>query len=381
MSESTELPQECRVAFDLAMATEWKNEAARERALADAVETFQEALTREPANPRLWMHLGELQLDRGASREARRAFKQVLRLEPEDTLAHSGLAYACSEMGRHAEAERLLRRAVELEPTDLLYGQLAALLIAQDRLEEAAEPLRAGLQLAPENPELLFLFARYMAEDPGEARGALERALCADPENLEALFDLGGLFASEGEYGRAAACFTRMTELEPDDSEAWRELAVLALHDDLPRALELAERAVALDPLDPRALRVLSEALWQGGQRERALNCLAQATTQRPLDAEIARAHWTQAQFLEQQGQLDEALLTLYEVDAFIPSWPAIAADLGRLNLLQGDRARAGQYLQMALEHDTEDQASRELLRSLDAPRAGNGGPSADPRP
>jgi superkiller protein 3 len=368
MSESTELPQECRAAFDLAMATEWKSQAARDRALADAVETFQEALTREPANPRLWMHLGELQLDRGASREARRAFKQVLRLEPDDALAHSGLAYACSEMGRHAEAERLLRRAVELEPTDLLYGQLAALLIAQDRVEEAAEPLRAGLELAPENPELLFLFARYMAEDPGEARGALERALCADPENLEALFDLGGLFASVGERSRAEACFKRMTELEPEDGEAWRELANLELEHDLPRSMELAQRALALDPTDPRTLRLLSEGLWRSGQRERAQLTLARATMQRPLDPEVARAHWTQAQFYEQQGLIDEALLTLYEVEAFIPTWPGIAADLGRLNQQQGERTRAAQYLQLALEHDTEDTASRELLQKLQTP-------------
>lgn len=367
MKHPTDLPADCREAFDLAMGTEWQSDAARERALSDAVETFEEALLREPGNPKLWMHLGELQLDRGASREARRAFRQVLRLEPNDALAHSGLAYACSELGRHAEAERLLRRALELEPSDLLYGQLAALLIAQDRVEEAEEPLREGLSIDPENPELLFLFARYLAQDASEARQTLERALCADPNNVEALFELGALFAGEGELERAAACYRRAAELDPHSSEAWRELAAVELDRDQGAALELARRSAELAPEDPRSLGILSEALLRAGRREEAEGVLARAMARRPLDADVARAYWLQARLFEERGLVDEALVALYEVEAFAPSWPAIAADLGRLNLEQGELELADSYLQIAREHDQEDAQSRELLRALQA--------------
>jgi tetratricopeptide (TPR) repeat protein len=367
MKHPTDLPADCREAFELAMGTEWKSEAARERALSDAVETFEEALAREPANQKLWMHLGELQLDRGASREARRAFRQALRLEPNDALAHSGMAYACSELGRHVEAERLLRRALELDPSELLYGQLAALLIAQDRVEEAEQPLRAGLSLDPENPELLFLFARYLAEDAGEAQRTLERALNADPDNVEALFELGALFAGEGEFERAAACYRRATELDPGSAEAWRELAAVQLDQEQGASLELAQKAVELDPEDARSLGILAEALLRAERGSEAEEVLARAVANRPLDPDVARAHWLQARLFEERGLVDEALVALYEAEACAPSWPAIAADLGRLNLEQGELELADRYLQIALEHDQEDAQSRELLRALQA--------------
>ncbi len=365
MSSELPLPADCREAFELAMGSEFASEVARERAVADAVETFREAIAREPEDARLWMFLGELELDRGAAKDARRAFRQVLRLDPDDALAHSGLAYACSQLGRLEEAEQLLAKAIVIDASDLLYAQLGSLLIDQGRVEEADRALRAGLELDPQNEEMLLLLARYCAKSDTEAKQLLERALEVEPEYFEAEMELGALFGSMEQLPEAAACFARAIGLEPDLPDGYRELAAVRLPDEPDRAVELLDRALQIDSNDARAWSLLGEAHLRRGQSEPAERALLKGCAIRPLDPDVARAHWVLSKFLEEKDRVSEAIVALRTAVPMAHAWPPLAADLGRLLIEQGQIEEARDYLHLALEHDIEDELSRELLRGL----------------
>ena len=85
----------------------------------------------------------------------------------------------------------------------------------------------------------------------------------------------------------------------------------------------------------------------------------------RPLDADGARAHLALAELYRDAGRLEDALAALQAVDAFAHAEPAVAALLGRLLADLGRDQEARGWLQVALEHDTEDTESRDLLREL----------------
>jgi TolB-like protein/Tfp pilus assembly protein PilF len=126
-------------------------------------------------------------------------------------------------------------------------------------------------RVAETDPEAyaLYLQARYLAskvsaETLTEAEGLLERALEIDPEYAVAWNALGNLYSiqagrgmlpvDEG-YERARAALDRALAIDPDFAAAHANLGWIAMNGDLAQAARHVERALALDPTNPLALR------------------------------------------------------------------------------------------------------------------------------
>lgn len=77
------------------------------------------------------------------------AFRAMLAKNPANALAHFGLASEAAKAGLHAEAVEHLRAYLELhEDEGNAYGRLADSLLALDRVDEAKESLRKGIDAA-----------------------------------------------------------------------------------------------------------------------------------------------------------------------------------------------------------------------------------------
>ncbi|MEZ5980491.1 MAG: tetratricopeptide repeat protein, partial [Planctomycetota bacterium] len=356
---------ECTAAFERAMHSVGASVRARETLLADGVRVMREALERDDADPRVWIYLGELELQRGRSDVAVDAFRRAIELDPQDALAHSGFAYGLVEQHREVEAEEALHGALTSCPSALLRGQLGSLLIDQGRIEEAADQIERGLELEPENEELLLLHARHLSESEEQMRDSLERALASDPDFVDALVDLGVLFATQSRRDSARKCFRRAIDVDSDCVEAFHELAALEL-DTAPReALRLAGRSLEIDPEESRGWSLMGEALWQLGRKAEAHRALERACSIRPVRADGARAFWIRARLSEEEGLVQHAIWRLEEAAAYAHLWQPVAADLGRLYADVGRLTEAERWLQIALEHDVDDRGSRRLLRRL----------------
>jgi tetratricopeptide (TPR) repeat protein len=366
MSTESSPPAECTAAFERAMHSVRASATKRDHLLADGVRVMREALSRNDADPRVWIYLGELELQRGRADSALTAFRRAIELDPSDVLAHSGFAYGLVELRREDEAERALAHALAGHGCALLHGQLGSLLIGQGRYDEAAVQVDLGLALEPENEELLLLHARHLCESLEEKQAVLERALASDPDFVDALAELGALFAAFGRPDAAERCLVRALELEPECLDALHELAALRLERDPRESLRLAGRSLEVDPEDPRGWSLMGQALWHLGRKDKAHRALERACAIRPVRLEGARAFWLRACLSEEEGLLQHAIWRLEEAAPYAHLWPPVAADLGRLYAEVGRTKDAQRWLHVALEHDTDDRASRQILRRLE---------------
>jgi cytochrome c-type biogenesis protein CcmH len=93
---------------------------------------------------------------------------------------------------------------------------------------------------------------------PPTGRAALEARVSENPGDVAAWQQLGFLHFDEGRFAEAAAAYARAVELDPRSAVSWSSLGearVMASERDPmpPGALEAFEKAIALDPQDPRA--------------------------------------------------------------------------------------------------------------------------------
>lgn len=86
---------------------------------------------------------------------------------------------------------------------------------------------------------------------PEQARvmESLERAVAADPANLQAWTQLGHLYFDTDQYQKAIAAYRRSLELEPEDADVVTDLGVMYRRNGQPEeAVGAFERAIALNP-------------------------------------------------------------------------------------------------------------------------------------
>jgi eukaryotic-like serine/threonine-protein kinase len=174
-------------------------------------------------------------LDRGQTQDALVGFSEALAADPSWAEAYAQRAAAWEQIGREDRAESDMARALELEPRSPLIRALHGWAALQ-RLQ----------------------FQTTNGDESGRkdwVQGALddfERALRADPEQVEALLGRGAVLALGPDPRLAHPDLARVVELDPDSARSLRRAALYQTTAQLveePR--RLLERARALDPDDP----------------------------------------------------------------------------------------------------------------------------------
>src|SRR4029079_6311580 len=129
-----------------------------------------------------------------------------------------------------ASARRHFERALELNPKSIggLSG-LTALDAKADRLKDAASHIRAHLALAPRDPALLLMAAKFygLQGDRPRTESLLKRLIEADPSGLEGYNLLGQLYVPGHQRPQATAQFTEMAKREPQSEMAAGMLGLL----------------------------------------------------------------------------------------------------------------------------------------------------------
>ena len=136
-----------------------------------------------------------------------------------------------------------------------------------------------------------------------EAEARYRQALAADPEDAEALTNLGVTLQLRGRPDQAEACYRRALELRPDQPEGHNNLGVaLQALDRLDEAIACFERALALRPAYQDALNGLGVALQARGRLDQAVACYRRALELHPDHGET---HANLATTLLQAGDLE----------------------------------------------------------------------------
>lgn len=130
----------------------------------------------------------------------------------------------------------------------------------------------------------------------------------------------------------AREAYHKAIELDPGCARAWAGVALSyvldwtsrwgdSLESALDRALEAAQKAVALDNLDGHAHRILGSVLLQRGEHERAREHLELALRQNPNDANSYSSLANLMSFMRETEAANKAIATAIRLNPHHPSW------------------------------------------------------------
>ncbi len=139
------------------------------------------------------------------------------------------LVIAYEQLQRQAEARSTLERVAALDPKNPAHLlELARLAEAGKDYEGALGYLAHARDLAPDNPQIDFLFARVAVEMNliVEARRSLERALALDPLNPAYNYAMGFVILSTRDAATAANYFKKFVDAIPQEMKGHYALGV-----------------------------------------------------------------------------------------------------------------------------------------------------------
>lgn len=309
----------------------------------------------------------------------------------EEGASHFYLGLCFEQKGQFDEAQAHFQRALNIDEDppfayDLYFG-LGRTYMAQNRPDKATRELRRALRIWPDQLDASALLAEALRQR-GQSEDAAQviRPLTEDTNDRDALFTLGRVEASLGNFRAAANAFDAILELDPTDREVLLEGARAHLSLSRPaRANELLIRALSGGEEDADIFALIGETNERVQNRDKARQSY-EAALKRNADHQAARIGAGRMalkaddyeQAAEHFGHLLQAPSSPYRAEALL--------GLGRCRLALGDSAGARHLLeeadqlhrrrppellhalgQVALESDDAAEALVALRRALQA--------------
>lgn len=287
-----------------------------ERKYAEARTQFEQLLAAFPDNADVRYAVGLLAMQLKDYATAEAAFKRLLEIGFRDPHGvRFTLGQAAEEQKKWEEAKRWyesIPRGDHFLPSRL---RIAGILAKQGRLEEGREFLRA-LEAGGEQRVQVLITEAQLLREANQHRDAfelLDKALQAEPEQPELLYDLALTAEKLERFDVLEENLRKLIRLKPDYAHAYNALGYSFADRNLrlPEARKLIERALELSPEDYYIIDSMGWVLYRMGDLKGALEHLRRAYEGRP-DAEIG-AHlgevlWKLGERAEARRIWDEAL-------------------------------------------------------------------------
>ncbi len=188
-------------AFDEASQLDAKHQYAA------AVPAWQQALAKDPEDPRTHNNLGVALAATGKTSEAIQEYNKSLALNPDSSETHNNLGSALAEAGNLDEAIVQIQKAIDLNPDNgAAHVNLGhALEQKGGHRQQAMAELNKGIELAPNSADghniLGVILARSGKLD--EAIPHMQKAVELAPNSAEYRYNLGRAFAASGRFAEA----------------------------------------------------------------------------------------------------------------------------------------------------------------------------------
>ncbi len=180
---------------------------------------------------------GRASLQAGQMAQAVDSFQQALMANPQNADANYNLGatyyYLAKQTGQshlNPKSEDLLRQSIALNPGHVdAYRTLAALYVETQRPNEAFQLMRGWQVSQPSSPEPLVEMARLYREhnDATRATQYLADALTLDPNNARALVAMGQVREEQGQYELALKNYNRSFQANAYQPQVAERIAAL----------------------------------------------------------------------------------------------------------------------------------------------------------
>lgn len=241
---------------------------------------------------------------------AERVDEYLINTWPNSAEAYGELGLMHTEDEQFKEAAKELRRAVEIDPDSEKYslGYGEALLSS----EQYPVALPFLLDATKKFPNQLNFQYQLAVTDLGlqrfpEAISVLETLASKKPASGKVQFLLGGAYELAGELQEGEDHYRKAIQLAPQEPSSYRALASLLQKqgpEHLDESIQLARKALALDPSDAETKIVLARCLERHGHLDEAAALLEQAVASEPASR---RAHTALAELYRRQQKLAQA--------------------------------------------------------------------------
>ena len=181
--------------------------------------------------------------------------------------------------------------------------------------------------------------SHFEAGQFSKARDAALEGLGAAPDDVE-LLRLAGRAGVETGADDAVEQLGKVTELQPDSAEAWRDLGdALAAEGRTDEAGDAFRKVLEIEPDDEVAITALGHAAYQAGDRSGAVTMLEQVADR----GSMTTAAISLVDMYRALGQGEEALQAAQRVAAADPEEPLYALDVAELALEVGNADEAAE--------------------------------------
>ena len=194
--------------------------------IGQVVEEYIEAEQFNADRPESHLNLGLLYAGRGRFGEAEAAYRTAIRMNPSNIQAYVNLADLFRSLGRDTDGEPILHEALRTAPQAAeVHHALGLLLVRQQRLLEAIEPLGKAADLLPENARFNYVYgvALNSTGDTNRALAVLERASRRHRNDRDILMALVTIHRDTGSLQTALQYARALLALVPND-QAVRQL-------------------------------------------------------------------------------------------------------------------------------------------------------------
>jgi tetratricopeptide (TPR) repeat protein len=215
---------------------------------------FRQALEDDPSSAEALYGIGSVYMNQNKNALAREMFGKCVKLKGSypGTLpdAWNNLGVLATREGRISDSIEKFQQALKLDPRHVLsLDNLGNAYRAGKQWDEARKVLEFALEVAPDDPEAHYSLGMVFAQtgDTEKAYEHLQRALKARPDYPEALNNLGILYLMTRRRDEAIASFEQCIRVAPGFDQAYLNLA----------------RVYALEGAQDKARNVLSDLLQQ----------------------------------------------------------------------------------------------------------------------
>jgi putative PEP-CTERM system TPR-repeat lipoprotein len=254
-----------------------------------AITTYARLAALRPDHPEVEMRLAEAHLANNDVTAARRSLNKAVEIRPGFVPAYQALVQlALREQDPRealAVAQRLQRREAQSPVGHVLEADVHQ---AQQRAEAAVTSLRRALELGAGTDIAVRLHgALLQAQRGGDAERLAANWTRDRPRDVAFRFYLGDRALAASDYRGAETHYRSVLQIQPDHALALNNVAWLMGQQRRPGGLALAERANELLPNQPALMDTLAWLLALENQVPRALELQRQAMAKAPQDASL----------------------------------------------------------------------------------------------